>query len=188
VVGLGNPGETYVRTRHNLGFRAVERFAAARGARLEPGDCASELGALGPVLLALPQTYMNRSGYAVRCLAESRGLTPADVLVLYDDVSLPLGRLRARAAGGPGGHRGMESVIENLRDERISRVRMGIAPASGFEDGADLTSFVLSPFAAAEEEAVDAMLGRAVEAISTWIESGVEAVMNRFNADPEIPG
>ena len=181
MVGLGNPGEAYARTRHNLGFRAVESFASERGVPLRPGDCACRLGESGDVLLALPQTYMNRSGYAVRCLVESRGIGATDVLVIFDDVSLPLGRLRARAEGGPGGHRGMESVVENLRDERVARLRLGIAPETGFDAAADLTAFVLAPFPAAETEIVDSMVERAAEAIGVWVDSGIEAVMNRFN-------
>lgn len=135
-----------------------------------------------PVLLALPQTYMNRSGYAARCLAERHGFEPPDVLVVYDEIHLPLGRLRLRRSGSPGGHRGMESVIENLRSDEVPRLRLGVAQESGAPPGGDaLADFVLSPFAPEERAAVDDMVARAADACLAWLDQGIEAAMNAFN-------
>ena len=128
LLGLGNPGERYRETRHNLGFAVVEELARRRQISLDTMECKSFLGEDGTVALATPQTYMNRSGYAVRCLVERRAFAPENILLVYDDVNLALGRLRLRRAGSPGGHRGMESVIENLCTDQIPRLRLGIAP------------------------------------------------------------
>jgi len=140
------------------------------------------VGLLPGVLLALPQTYMNRSGYAARCLAERRGFAPPDVLVVFDDVHLPLGRLRLRRAGSPGGHRGMESVVENLQSDEVPRLRLGVAGEGGAPAGGDeLVEFVLSPFAPEEHPAVDDMVARAADACLAWLDQGIEAAMNAFN-------
>jgi PTH1 family peptidyl-tRNA hydrolase len=124
---------------------------------------------------------MNRSGWALRCLAERHELAPADILVVYDEVALPLGRLRARAAGGPGGHRGMESVIENLRTEGIPRLRLGVGPPGGEAPPEELSDYVLAPFPEPEREAAEALVARAAEAVECWLAEGIEAVMNRYN-------
>src|SRR6185503_4967604 len=127
ILGLGNPGERYRDTRHNAGFRVVEELARRWGLHLDRQEC-NAFVAQGEALLAMPQTYMNRSGWAARCLVETHGIDPLDVLVVYDEVALPLGRLRLRKSGSPGGHRGLESVIENLRTDQVPRLRLGIAP------------------------------------------------------------
>lgn len=181
MVGLGNPGEAYAATRHNLGFRVVERYAARRGVRLDSEECAALVGDAPDAVLALARTYMNRSGFAVRCLVERLGARTQDVLIVHDDVALPLGRLRIRARGGAGGHRGMESVIENLQSDEVPRLRLGIAPEEGFEPGADLAPFVLAGFSAGERERVEELVERAADAVAAWLVEGVEAAMNRFN-------
>jgi len=182
ILGLGNPGERYRDTRHNAGFLVVGELARRRGLRLDRPEC----GALvvrgeGDVLLAQPQTYMNRSGWAARCLVESHGLDPTDVLVVYDEVALPFGRLRLRKSGSPGGHRGLESVIENLRTDQVPRLRLGVSPEDGPPRGEDLVEFVLSPFPGEQREAVDAMVGRAADACEVWLREGAEAAMQKFN-------
>lgn len=178
VLGLGNPGGRYAATRHNLGFRVVDELARRRGVAVDAFECDALVGEARPVLLAKPQTYMNRSGFAARCLVERRGLSPGDLLVVYDEVALPLGRVRVRPGGSPAGHRGIESVIAELRTDEVARVRLGIAPE---EPPADLADFVLAPFAAGEEEAAAAMVGRAADACEAWLAAGVEAAMSRFN-------
>lgn len=183
IVGLGNPGERYRETRHNLGFRVVEVLARRLGVALTAVECNALVGRGGDgPLLALPQTYMNRSGYALRCLAERHGFGPERVLVVYDDVNLPLGRLRLRPGGSPGGHRGMESVVENLRTDTVPRLRLGCAGEAGTPTGEELVDFVLSPFRPDEEAAVEEMVGRAADACETWLAEGIDAAMNRFNA------
>jgi peptidyl-tRNA hydrolase, PTH1 family len=192
ILGLGNPGEEYRATRHNVGFRVVEELARRWRVPLDRLDCNSLTGrrvageaALDGdqgVLLAQPQTYMNRSGYAARCFAERYALEPAAVLVVYDEVNLPLGKLRLRRSGSPAGHRGLESVIENLRTAEVPRLRLGVAPEGGRPvGGEDLVGLVLSPFAADELAPVEEMVRRAADACEAWLEEGVEAAMGRFN-------
>lgn len=181
IAGLGNPGERYAPSRHNLGFRVVGELARRRRVALDRLECNALVGGDDAALLAQPQTFMNRSGYAVRCLIERHGFEPAAILVVYDEVQLPLGQLRLRPAGGPGGHRGMESVVSSVRTEEVARLRLGIAPEEGAPAGEALVDFVLAPFEAGEVEAVEAMVGRAAEACEAWLAEGSEAVMNRFN-------
>ncbi len=180
VLGLGNPGPEYAVTRHNVGFRVVDELVRRRNLALRAGPCNAWLAEGDGVLYAQPQTFMNRSGYSARCFAEHRGIAEVDVLVVFDDVHLPLGRLRLRPSGSPGGHRGMESVIENLRSNAVPRLRLGVAAAEAI-DGAVLRDFVLEPFAAVELETVEAMIGRAADACECWLADGIDAAMSRFN-------
>lgn len=158
----------------------IREVARRRGVGLDGRECKAVVGrAAGvPLLLAEPQTYMNRSGYAARCLVERYGVEPRDLLVIYDEASLPLGRLRLRPSGSPGGHRGMESVIGELRSDELPRLRLGIAPPQPPED---LVEFVLAPFGDGEQETVAEMVQRAADACEAWLEEGIEAAMNRFN-------
>lgn len=181
ILGLGNPGERYRDTRHNVGFLVVEELARRWDVRLDRRECNSFVGEGPSALLAQPQTYMNRSGWAARCLLESHGLDPAGVLVVYDEVALPLGKLRLRKSGSPGGHRGLESVIENLRTDQVPRLRLGIFPEDGPPRGEDLVEFVLGPFPPDQREAVDAMVARAADACEVWLREGAEAAMAKFN-------
>ena len=191
ILGLGNPGEEYRATRHNVGFRVVEELARRWQVSLDRLDCNALAGGTRAgeapvgnqsVLLAKPQTYMNRSGYAARCFAERYGIDPTAVLVVYDEVNLPLGKLRLRRSGSPAGHRGLESVIENLRTAEVPRLRLGVSPEEGRPTGGeDLVDFVLSPFAPEELETVEDMVKRAADACETWVREGVEAALGRFN-------
>lgn len=187
VVGLGNPGPRYRDTRHNLGFQVVEEVARRRGLRFG-GDSGEECSALvavdlasrPPVRLALPQTYMNRSGYAVRCMVERHGFAPEDVLVVYDEIHLPLGRLRLRRNGSPAGHRGIESVLENLRTDAVPRLRLGVMPEAPVP-AADWADFVLERFEAGERDAVADLVTRAADVCEIWLAEGVERAMARCN-------
>jgi PTH1 family peptidyl-tRNA hydrolase len=181
ILGLGNPGEEYRDTRHNVGFRVVEELARRWQVPAGRLECNSLAGLRDGVLLARPQTYMNRSGYAARCFAERYGLEPSAVLVVYDEVNLPLGKIRLRRSGSPAGHRGLESVIENLRTAEVPRLRLGVAPTEGRPSGEDLVDFVLTPFAPDELEAAAEMIRRAADACETWVREGVEVAMNRHN-------
>jgi PTH1 family peptidyl-tRNA hydrolase len=185
ILGLGNPGEQYRDTRHNVGFRVVEELARRWQVPVDRLECNSLAGRKAggegeDVLLVKPQTYMNRSGYAARCLAERHDLDPAAVLVVYDEVNLPLGKLRVRRSGSPAGHRGLESIIESLRTSEIPRLRLGVAPEGGVKYE-DLADFVLAPFAAEEREAVEEMIRRAADACEVWVGEGMEAAMRGFN-------
>jgi len=194
VLGLGNPGPEYERTRHNRGREVVEELARRRGLQLEPAECASRLAVAGDAALATPETFMNRSGYAARCLVERYGFDPALLLVVFDDIYLPLGALRLRARGGAGGQKGMASVLECLRTQEVARLRLGIAPgaaagtaatAAGAMAGPDLdrVEFVLGRFAPEEEETARRQIERAADACEVWLEAGASEAMNRFNRD-----
>lgn len=184
IVGLGNPGPRYADTRHNVGFRVVEELAARLGAGPERELCGALASEAGELLLVRPQTFMNRSGYTVRCLADRFGLVAADFLIVYDEVVLPLGALRLRAKGSPAGHRGLESVLESLGAEDVPRLRLGVGGADGPPPGEGLADFVLAPFADSERAEVAAMIGRAAEACLAWRDGGVEKAAARFNGKP----
>jgi peptidyl-tRNA hydrolase, PTH1 family len=200
ILGLGNPGEEYRATRHNVGFRVVEELAHRWQARLDRLECNAltarvELPpAALAVLLAMPQTYMNRSGFAARCLVELHGLDPAALLVVYDEVNLPFGRLRLRRSGSPAGHRGIESILENLRTDQVARLRVGIggpespAGAGTAATAEGLVDYVLSPFTPAEEAALAPVVQRAADACEAWLRDGIDAAMSRFNSAPDGAG
>jgi PTH1 family peptidyl-tRNA hydrolase len=179
VVGLGNPGRRYRGTRHNVGFEVVERLARRWGARFRTeglAEVAEARFAGAPVLLAKPLTYMNRSGDAVREIVSRWRLSSSDVVVVYDDMDLPLGTLRVRVRGSAGGHHGMASVLEALGTFEVSRVRVGIGRPQ--EDAVD---HVLSRFEPEEESRVDEVLERAADAVETLLLEGSAAAMERFN-------
>jgi PTH1 family peptidyl-tRNA hydrolase len=186
ILGLGNPGEEYRDTRHNVGFRVVEELARRRQLAVDRVECnalvARSGSGEGEVLLVKPQTYMNRSGHAARCFVERLELDPRTVLVVYDEINLPLGKLRLRLSGSPAGHRGLESVLEGLRTAEVPRLRLGVSPAEGRpEGGEELVGFVLSPFAEGEREEAEAMVQRAADAVDAWLQEGPGPVMSRFN-------
>jgi PTH1 family peptidyl-tRNA hydrolase len=189
IVGLGNPGYQYHLSPHNMGFMAVDRLAE---------DCGVEIGrregqALTAsteiegqrVILAKPQTYMNLSGMAVARLLEKYELPVSDLLVLVDDVDLPLGMLRIRPRGSAGTHNGLKSVIGSIQADDFGRVRMGVQPAHARDD---LVSYLLGPLRKAELEVVAEMLDRACEAVRVILKEGVPAAMNRFNRRVPTPG
>ena len=180
IVGLGNPGDEYRGTRHNLGFRVLDELARRWSVGARRLECNALVVSTKRAVLAWPQTYMNRSGYAIRCLVERHGFEAGDILVVYDDVALPLAKIRLRPKGGPGGHRGMESVIRNLHTDVVARLRMGILPATEMSEE-ELSDFVLAPFAREETEAVDAMEKHAADACESWLRDGFALTMNRYN-------
>jgi peptidyl-tRNA hydrolase, PTH1 family len=183
IVGLGNPGPEYADTRHNVGFRCVDliatRYAAGWQSKVEL-ECRVAVVHTAPerpVVLVKPQTYMNRSGRAIRQVVEFLGVSPRQCLVIYDEMDLPFGTLRLRERGGPGTHNGMRSVIAELQTEDVARLRVGIGQSSPGE----ATSHVLSEFSEAEAEAVREVVERAVEAALAWAEHGAAVAMNRYN-------
>ncbi|MCS6816922.1 MAG: aminoacyl-tRNA hydrolase [Blastocatellia bacterium] len=183
IVGLGNPGHAYARTRHNLGFRVVDRLAEILGASIERQEAHALIGAAQAegvsLLLAKPQTYMNRSGHAVGELVRRYEIPLEDLLVVLDDLDLPLGTIRIRRKGSAGGHRGLLSVIEALTSTAFPRLRLGIRPHAPI---ADTVAFVLSPFEPDEEPIVEAMIERAAAAALLWVREGIEKAMAEFNA------
>ena len=176
VVGLGNPGPKYARTRHNVGFRLLERLAGS-----EPWKDFQGLGAYvkrGDLLLGMPMTFMNESGRFVGAFGRFYKVEPAQTLVCFDDVALPLGRLRLRPGGSSGGQKGMQSIIDCLGTQEVPRLRLGVGPQPPRMDSA---AFVLSRFTAPEEQSLEDVLGEAESAVKTAAEEGLEAAMNRFN-------
>lgn len=181
IVGLGNPGERYTQTRHNVGFRVVEELARRESLALASGECNCVLAQGEDLGLVMPQTFMNRSGFATRCLRERHELAPEDFLIVYDEVHLPLGSLRLRPKGSPAGHRGMESVLENFGTDQVPRLRLGVEGASGPPEGSGLVDFVLEDFLPEESTRVEEMISLAADACLVWAEMGSEAAMQRFN-------
>ena len=181
VVGLGNPGHKYAGNRHNVGFQCLDRLAAAWGlsfsrrkhkALLAEGEIAGR-----KVILAKPQTFMNLSGQAVERLVRFYRLPPENILVIYDDLDLPLGKIRLRPKGGAGGHKGMKSIIEHLGTQDFPRLRVGIGrPAHG-----DPVDYVLSDFTLDQRIVMEEVYGRVIAAVELWLTEGIEAAMNRYN-------
>ncbi len=191
VVGLGNPGKEYERTRHNVGFMVVERLAERAGAafrrshRAEALCAAVDLEGAGRVILVEPMTYMNASGDAVAALMRWHRSGLADLVVVYDDVDLPTGQLRLRPKGGAGGHKGVRSLIERLGADGFARIRIGVGRGPGQRDTAD---HVLSAFSREERPAIEAAVDRAAEAVTAMVRDGVERAMNEFNRDTNAGG
>jgi peptidyl-tRNA hydrolase, PTH1 family len=186
VVGLGNPGRRYRGTRHNLGQDVIHHLAAHLGVRLEEDGWVRtgrrRVGA-ATVVLAVPTTYMNVSGAAVRDLLRRSRRRPADLLVVHDDLDLPLGHLRLRPGNGPGGHNGVRSIIEELGTGMFPRLRIGIGRPP---QGVDPVEFVLERFTREEREAIDRAVAQAAEATLAVATEGLEAAMTRYNAAPGL--
>jgi peptidyl-tRNA hydrolase, PTH1 family len=182
IVGLGNPGEQYNQTPHNLGFLVIDALAARHGIRVSRPDSKALTGAgeiAGKaVMLAKPQTYMNLSGVAVAPLVMKHSVPVEKLVVVYDELDLPWMTLRIRPRGSAGGHRGMESVIRSLGTQEIARVRLGIHPDHPVRDGAE---FVLAPFRRSQMEELDELLQRGAEAVESIIAEGVDKAMAKFN-------
>jgi PTH1 family peptidyl-tRNA hydrolase len=182
VAGLGNPGEQYAATPHNLGFIVVDRLAARHGIRVTRRECQAMIGQgeIGgkKVLLAKPQTYMNLSGIAVKSLLDKNELTPADLLLVYDELDLPWGTLRVRAKGSAAGHNGVTDVIVKLGTQDIPRVRLGVHPGHPIPSGAD---YLLSRFTRRQTEELDAFVDLAADAAESIIAEGAEKSMAKFN-------
>ena len=185
LVGLGNPGPKYARSRHNVGFRAVDLLCERQRCRCDrqrlkalTGFC--ELGGQ-KVLLVKPMTYMNLSGQAVRPLADYYRIPPERILVIFDDISLPVGRLRVRPDGSAGGHNGVKSLIAELGTQSFPRIKVGVGEKP--HPDYDLADWVLSSFSAQEEKALAPTVARALDAAEAIIAEGVPSAMNQFNGN-----
>jgi PTH1 family peptidyl-tRNA hydrolase len=186
VVGLGNPGDDYARHRHNIGFCVVEALARQYGLAFTRQKSVKARVAQGQirgheVLLAKPLTFMNLSGKSVSRMSRAHEIPPERILVVYDDLDLPLGRLRLRPQGGSGGHRGMRSIIDFLGTQAFPRLRVGIDRPPGRMDPAE---YVLRPFGEEQELLVSDAVAQAAAAVESWLEGGIVAAMDLFNRPP----
>jgi peptidyl-tRNA hydrolase, PTH1 family len=191
IVGLGNPGIEYQFTPHNLGFLAIDRIAGGLGIEVRNRQCraltARATIAGEPAVLAKPETYMNLSGLSVRELvAEHEVDIRRDLLVIYDELDLPLGAIRIRQRGSSAGHNGIESILGALPTDEFLRIRLGIAPERKVADG---VKYVLTPFRKSQEKVVDQLLDTAAQAVEVILKEGPAAAMNRFNRknEPDEP-
>ena len=187
IVGLGNPGENYELTPHNVGFLAIDRIANKFGVEVKNRQCRALTARVTigseTVLLAKPETFMNLSGIAVRELVSKYEIRPEeDLIVIQDELDFPLGTLRIHTRRSSAGHNGIESIINTLGTKDFLRIRMGVAPDHKIEDG---MSYLLSPFRKAQLKVVDEMLDVAADAVKAILTDGAAAAMNRFNRKVE---
>ena len=182
IVGLGNPGAKYSSTRHNIGFMVIDNLASRHGIEVGTGKGGSLIGrgrlAGEPVVLAKPQTFMNRSGEAVRPNLLYMGIGVDDLIIIHDDIDLEFGRIKVKKGGGHGGHNGLKSVISHLGDSGFTRIRVGIGRPG---NDMDVSSYVLSPFAAKEREQLREIIDNATDAVEAVVLEGPVSAMNRFN-------
>lgn len=191
MVGLGNPGDRYTGTRHNVGFDVVQAFArkaAGRPPRLDRLDCRALTGRVKvgdrPVVVARPQTYMNASGESVKGLALKYDVSLERLIVVSDDTALPVGAIRIRRSGSSGGQKGLQSVMDCFGTNAIPRLRLGVRGES-FQPGEALDTYVLSRFSKKERPAVNEAIASACDALAVFVTEGIDAAMNRFNRSPE---
>jgi len=183
IVGLGNPGAKYARTRHNAGFQVVEclatrwRVAWTVEAKFQSRVARADRGQ-SRVLLVEPQTFMNASGEAVVAVVRFYQAATQNLLVIVDDADLPMGEIRLRSGGGSGGHHGLESLEQHLGTHAFARLRIGIGRQA---DAREITGHVLGRFSAAESETMDKVLQTAVEQVECWLDAGIQQAMNDFN-------
>ena len=189
IVGLGNPGRRYVNNRHNVGFKCLDFFAREQGISVNRRTAQSKIGtgevAGVKVILAKPQTFMNQSGSAVAALMHRHNIPTKDILIIYDDLDLPLGKIRIRESGSSGGHKGMKSIIAHLGSQGFPRIRIGIAP-QGSEAGepspkVDAIGYVLSDFTAEERAVIREVYPKVTAAIRCLLTEGIAAAMNKYN-------
>ncbi len=182
VVGLGNPGEEYARTKHNVGAEVVELLASRHGAKLRKGKelaLADEVHIGGRrVALAIPLTYMNDSGDAVRRLERRYGVTPEQIVVVHDELDLPIAALRVKSGGGLAGHNGLRSIKSHLHSDAFQRVRIGVGKPTSKEHGAD---HVLSKFSKRDRAEIDVTIEQAADAVEAIVTDGIDVAMNRYN-------
>ena len=183
LVGLGNPGKKYEGTRHNIGFDLLaelsRRWSAPKPRDKFEAQLTEVLIGAERLLLAAPQTFMNLSGRSVRQLIDFYQLTPADVLVVCDDMNLPVGKLRLRKSGSSGGQKGLQNILQHLGTEAVARLRIGVGRPAGERDAAD---YVLDRFHKSELATIDTAVAAAADAVECWLKEGLDAAMNRYNA------
>lgn len=188
IVGLGNPGKQYRGTRHNIGFAALEKLAEKYNLEFRKktafqGSLAEGQIGQAPVILLMPLTYMNESGSSVRLVADYRQVDLSHIMIVTDDVDLPLGQLRVRINSSAGGHNGLKSVEAHLQTDRYARLRIGV----GDRKEGDLASHVLAPFSKEEDKLIPDVLERVVRALEIWLDKGITSAMDFANRKPSTP-
>jgi PTH1 family peptidyl-tRNA hydrolase len=188
IVGLGNPGKTYAHNRHNVGFRCLNYFARLQSIRFDHRRCQAKVGLAEirgeHLLLAKPGTYMNLSGQSVACLVHKHDIPLSDLLVIYDDLDLPLGKIRLRQSGSSGGHKGMNSIISALGSADFPRIRVGIGRPQVEEQSISedaIVNYVLSDFSRQEKATIKPVIATVSEAIDYFLTQGIVAAMSKFN-------
>jgi PTH1 family peptidyl-tRNA hydrolase len=186
IVGLGNPGDTYRDTRHNIGFMVLDEIARRLGSPFrEEKRWTGLVAKFGAGHLLKPLTFMNDSGRAARAVGQFYKTTPEQMLVVYDDVDLPLGRMRFRTSGSAAGHNGIRSLISSFGTQDFPRLKVGIAPGSGRPTGERMVGHVLGKFHTDEQPALQAVIQRAADAVLSAVDRGLDTAMNVFNRQPE---
>jgi len=188
IIGLGNPGKTYAHNRHNAGFRCLNYFARLHSIRFDHRQCLAKIGTSESrgekLLLAKPRAFVNLSGNPVACLVRKHGIPLSDLLVIYDDLDLPLGKIRLRQSGSSGGHKGMNSIISALGGEDFPRIRVGVGRPQAEEQSISedaIVNYVLSDFSPQEEAIIKPVLIKVAEAIDCFLTQGIVAAMSKFN-------
>ena len=188
IIGLGNPGRSYSKNRHNIGFACLNHFARRQGIRLDKkrGQARTGIGEVDgtQVVIARPQTYMNLSGQAVSRLVKKFNVGLGDLIVIHDDLDLPLGKIRIRQGGGSGGHKGVDSIISELGSQDFIRIRLGISrPTENANEisEADIIKYVLGDFTPEEKKTISQIIPEVSEAILCLLTEGLEAAMNSYN-------
>lgn len=185
IVGIGNPEKQYEKTRHNIGFRVLDRWcAASSGAWREKKKYRSQVCSLETAQLFKPETYVNNTGETVSVLRQKKGVLPADFLVVCDDVNLSFGKLRLRDSGSAGGHHGLESVIRALDTEHFARLRVGVGGM--MMPKGDLTDYVLGLFTAQEQKELSGVLDKAMSVCQSWVNDGFHGALNCLSRHPSI--
>jgi PTH1 family peptidyl-tRNA hydrolase len=186
IVGLGNPGRSYANNRHNIGFICLRYFARTQGIKFDQKKGLARIGQGtvygSKVVLARPQTFMNNSGQSVSRLVRSLSVNPKDLLVIHDDLDLPLAKIRLSSGSGSGGHKGINSIIQELGTQEFTRLRVGIGrPAKPNPSEDDIIAYVLSDFTPDEKQAISEAIAKVSEAILCLLTEGLTPAMNRFN-------
>jgi PTH1 family peptidyl-tRNA hydrolase len=190
IIGLGNPGKIYVRNRHNIGFRSVDHLAKLYTIGTHKRQCHAQVGtgkiADIKVMLAKPATFVNQSGEAAICLLHNYDLKPNNLIVIHDDLDLPLGKLRLRPEGSAGGHKGIASIIAALGSDDFARIKVGIGrpldrDGNAITDEDGIVDYVLSDFTPREDDIIKATIAQVVKAVQSILTEGITAAMNKFN-------
>jgi len=190
IVGLGNPGKIYARNRHNIGFRTIDYLAKLHSIGTSRRQCHSQVGTDKidgiKVMLVKPATFVNQSGAAVGCLIRTHNIAPSDLIVIHDDLDLPLGKIRIRPSGSAGGHKGMSSIISSLSSDDFPRIKVGIGrpvtvDGTAISDEDKIVDYVLSDFTPKEDDIIKAAIAQVAKAVKTILTEGVTAAMNQFN-------